>query len=140
MNNEDINMLCKLSAEPTDVTLGEDPTFSTVVFFLKIFGSRFPLHLVSNATAVCLQGGGEETRSSSWSVGCEVLGKLLESRECLNSKCQREKPTFLYTSACIVTQIQHLSISSSHLWLVFLESQTLSEGLCLLTSDEKAPR
>lgn len=79
-------MLCKLSAEPTDVTLGEDPTFSTVVFFLKIFGSRFPLHLVSNATAVCLQGGGEETRSSSWSVGCEVLGKLLESRECLNSK------------------------------------------------------
>lgn len=71
VNNEDINMLCKLSAEPADVTFGEDPTFSTVVFFLEtaVFGSHSPLHLVSNTTAVCLQGGGEETRSSSWSVG-----------------------------------------------------------------------
>lgn len=70
VKNEDINMLCKLSAEPTDVTFCEDPTFSTVLFFLKttVFGSYSPLHLVSTSTAVYLQGDREETRSYSWSV------------------------------------------------------------------------
>lgn len=134
MNSEDITMLCKLSAEPTDVTFGEDPTFSTVLFFLEttVFGSYPPLHLVSTSTAVYPQGDGEETRNYPWSVGRELLGRLLERREHINTKCQHEKPTFLYTSACIVTPIS-TSISSFELWLVFIESKTISEGLFPLT-------
>jgi len=53
VKNEDINMLCKLSAEPTDVTLCEDPTFSTVLFFLKTYSIWFAFSLAPCVNLHC---------------------------------------------------------------------------------------
>lgn len=85
-----------------------------VLFSLKtaVLGSHSPLRLLSASTAACVcEVMGRRAGAVGGQEGSELVGRLLARRERTDTKRQHEKPTFLYTSACIVTQI---STSPSH--------------------------
>lgn len=120
-------MLCNPSAELTDATLSEDSKHSSVVLLKPTVLDHILLCTLCATPLLYICKVPEEGRQELFFLSRVASfggGRgMLESRECINTKCQQEKPTFLYTSACIVTHIQHLFTPSSTLQHVPIDSR-----------------